>query len=300
MKIYNFVNPYTFNIFNIIMNKIILIKDLVLEIINYCGDVNDWIRFMLSSKNIYLHIYPEFIFKRFKFMGFHEQTLPPCIRNNNMKYHYYPDIGNNSPSYISTNETLILKHCLFSCVTLRYTYGIFFKGLYLDEHGYPRINYDKILDLIDNNIYDNMHNKYIFGNYKLIPHNKHIESVSGYDVYKITLKFIKTIGSKYYQNNMMSAKTHYNKYIKMSITGCDFFHVNPLILSLSNHDFKVCDYCNEKYIDDKEQYHKNWKLNYHSIVWTKEAHKNYILEKEYKKNSFYHPINHKISKKIEM
>ncbi len=281
------------------MNKIIPIKDLLLEIINHCKDVNDWFNFMFSCKNIYLNIYPEFIFKKFTFMIFHEQTLPPCIRNKNMKYFYYPDIGVQAPAYITTNETLILKHSQFDCITLHHIYGILFQGLYLDENGYPDINYDKIIDLIDNNIHDNIHNKYIFGNCKLISY-KYIESLSGYDAYKITQKFIKTIDNTYYENNVIRTKNHYNRYIKSSITGCDFFHLNPLFLSLPENKLDVCEYCNETYIDDKEQFHRNWRLNYHSMDWNEKTHDSYIRERDYKVNSFYHPINHKISKKIEM
>ncbi len=276
------------------MDKIISIKDLLLEIINHCGDVNDWFNFMFSSKNIYLHVYPEFIFKQFNIMIFYDQTLPPCIRNNsNIKCYYYPGKGRKSPAYITTSEKLIFKYCQLENIGLYKTYGIFFQGLYLNKNNCLHINYEKIYELIDNNIENNIHDKYIFNNYKSIANKTHIDNISAWDSYKITKKFIKTIDNTYYQQNMVNIKRYYNKRIIKSIRGETLSFWDKLPLLLPSKDFNICEYCDNKYITDLAQLHKNWKLNSGSTdEWTRDDPDIYISETDYKTNPFYQPIKH--------
>ncbi len=273
------------------MDKIILIKELLLEIINYCEDANDWFNFMFTSKNIYLCIYPEFIFKQFTFMIFHSQTLPLCIRNTNLKYYYIEDFSRESPYYITTNQNLIMRHCQLHRVRLYKIYGIFFQGLYLAEYGYPEINYEKILDLIDNNIHNNIHNKYIFGDYNLIPNKQHLKMLNEIDTFEITEKFIKNFNKEYYRKNMANAGAFYRGYIKSCIWGISGGFHEPLPL-LPKNKLNVCAYCNTKYINDDELFHKNWLMLF-EMHWDTIPDE-YLYHRDYKKNSCYHPISQKI------
>ncbi len=289
------------------MDKIILFKELLLEIMEHCGDINDWIRFMFSSKNIYLHIYPEFIFKKFTFMVFEGQTLPLCIRNRNVIKYYYHNSSSNSyeyANYITTNENDILRHSQFNNVALYKTYGLFFQGLYLNDNGCPDINYVKILDLIDDNINNNIHNRNIFCNYHYLTNKKlHIKPLSIINAYDITERFIRTIDNKYYEENILNAKNHYYSYRKIikDMRETCLINGNVMGFTLWSIKFKTsepvtnkCKYCGEIYDDDVSEFHKNWFFIQHFETSKELYSKTHITPKIYKNDLYYHPINNKI------
>jgi len=276
------------------METIIEIKDMLLEIIKYSIDICDWINFMLACKDIHKQIYYTFIFKKFTFMVFHNQTLPPCIRNNIIKYYYYETNAYhlNSPSYITTNEKYILEHCQFKHIYIWKTYGLFFQGLYLDKNGRPEIDYLKVFELIDA-----ITTRYrVINNYNLVIKQPHIKSYNPYKLFIMTKNFIEK--NKYDKLNMISAKTEYDRLIKF-YTKCDDVLIYRFTLKKPECEINTCAYCNEKYIDDKLQFHKNWLMIYGIHIWDDRTRNTYLDQKDYKTNSFYQPKCHEICKKIE-
>lgn len=228
-------------------------KDVLLEIINHSQDICDWINFMLSLKNIYIQIYPKFIFKKFKFMVFSQQTLPLCIKN--IKHYYYKTY---SSSYITTNEKYILEHCKFNNIYLLKTYGLFFQGLHIGFDRFPEINYLKVIDLINNTVHNNIHNEYIFNNYRSIIKSPHIKYINPSKLLTMTINFIKTqnnVSEQLKSNNLKYARLCYNRLIKNFISHESIF-IQGIDLKKPETKSNLCIYCNKNYIESDSHLHQ--------------------------------------------
>jgi hypothetical protein len=228
-------------------------KEILLEIINYSKDICDWINFMVSSKYIHKQIYPEFIYKKFKFVVFDHQTLSPCCRNKNTKYY----VINSYPYYISTNEIHINGHCQYERIRFHETYGLLFQGLFLNEHTYLEIDLEKIFNIISDNIYENIYDKPIFNNYFSNITKPYIKYVNLIKSFIITKKFIKNCNNEFYEKNMLKVEKCFDRDIKFRSTQ-ENRCIQNLKLEYPKTEFDTCIFCNTKYINDKPQFHKNW------------------------------------------
>lgn len=118
------------------MNIILDTSDILYQIINQSGDIQDWLNFMSSCKQILQNIYPKFILKQFTFMALWHTYIPPCVENN-IRFKMFKTKSQRYPQYTHTrgslclisDQDIIYGHSQLYAFSLYQTQGFFAQNL---------------------------------------------------------------------------------------------------------------------------------------------------------------------------
>lgn len=124
------------------MNNILDNTDVLYQIINKTEDIQDWISFMSTHRNISKYIYPKFLLRKFMFVKLRILELPKCIENNDRIKLY------GRLCFIS-QENIVVSHSRFSGLEIFETYGFFAQNLIVFKSNYVpdnSFNYDFDID----------------------------------------------------------------------------------------------------------------------------------------------------------
>ena len=195
------------------MNIINIGTDALVNIIEFSSDVQDWISFMGTCKYIQWNIYPFFISKKFNFMCLYYVTLPKCITNDNKRFVKILDKYGND-SYVITNQLLISAHSQFVGNLVYETYGLFFSGLILSCCDRPKIDYEKIFNVL-NSYLDPMHFSSV--NFTDIFEYPHVSIIGTYKSLEISIGFIKRYRNhsfEYMKRNLNILYGNFSRHVK--------------------------------------------------------------------------------------